>query len=44
MVNIALDALPVTACPAGDLDKNGMIVINELVTAVGNALNGCPGS
>jgi hypothetical protein len=32
----------VSACSAGDLNHDGMIVINELVTAVGSALNGCP--
>jgi hypothetical protein len=26
----------------GDCDGNGMVAINELVAAVGNALNGCP--
>jgi hypothetical protein len=43
LVNIALGSQPVSACPAGDLDHNGAIAINELVAAVGSALNGCPG-
>ena len=43
LVNIALDALPVSSCRAGDLDNNDAIAINELVTAVNSALGGCPG-
>ncbi len=28
----------------GDLDKSGAVTIDELVTVVGNALEGCEGS
>jgi hypothetical protein len=39
-VNIALTALPVSACPALE-DTNGEVDIAQLITAVDNALNGC---
>jgi hypothetical protein len=41
MVNISLDAAPVSACAAGDLNANGAITIDELVRAVNAAVNGC---
>ena len=44
MVNIALDVSPVSACTAGDANKDGVISVNEIVGAVNNALNGCPQS
>jgi len=41
MVNIALGNTPVTACDAGDANQDGQITIDEILTAVNNALNGC---
>jgi hypothetical protein len=31
-----------TLCEAGDASHDGQITINEILAAVGNALNGCP--
>jgi hypothetical protein len=42
MVNIALDALPVSACAAGT-NQDEPVTINEIVAAVRNILAGCPG-
>jgi hypothetical protein len=44
MVNIALGATGVAACPAADADQNGTVVIDEVLTAVNHALSGCPDS
>ena len=41
-VNIALGLAPLNICLALDADQSGSVEINELLTAVGNALNGCP--
>ncbi len=41
MVNIALEAKPVTACPAGDANGDGEVTVNEIIRAVNNALVGC---
>jgi hypothetical protein len=41
-VNIALDSQPIDRCPALDSSGNGGVEINELISAVSNALNGCP--
>lgn len=41
-VRIALGDERVEACPAGDEDHNGVVEIDELVSAVQRALNGCP--
>ena len=43
MVNIALGNAPITACDAGDANTDGEITIDEIFTAVNNALNGCNG-
>src|SRR6186997_1430676 len=40
-VNIALGATPLSFCPAFD-NGSGKVTIDILVTAVGNALRGCP--
>lgn len=40
-VNIVLGVLPPSACLAFDADRNGVVVVNELVRAVANALLGC---
>jgi hypothetical protein len=41
MVNIALGSGSVTECAAGDLDGDQQITVDEILTAVSNALNGC---
>ena len=43
MVNIALDNAAVSACEAGDKNQNGAITVDEILSAVNNALNGCLG-
>lgn len=40
-VNIALQHANVSACVSLDADANGAITVDELVAAVGHALNGC---
>jgi hypothetical protein len=37
----ATSGIPLPAC-CGDCDDSGEVTINELITAVNNALNGCP--
>lgn len=41
-VNLALGIAAIEQCAAMDANRDGMVVINELVTAVSNALTGCP--
>ena len=41
MVNIALGNTAVSACSAGDINRDGAITINEVLGAVNNALYGC---
>jgi hypothetical protein len=43
MVNIALGNADVSACRAGDASQDGQITVDEILTAVNNALNGCSG-
>ena len=43
MVNIALANQPPSACPAGDANADGAVTIEELISAVNNALMGCSG-
>jgi len=40
MVNIALGNAPVVTCAAGDANHDNEITIDEILTAVNNALNG----
>lgn len=40
-VNISTGAAPASACPAADRDGSLSVTIDELIAAVGNALNGC---
>jgi hypothetical protein len=40
-VNIALDVAPLSACSDFDADGSGDVSIAELITAVGNGLQGC---
>ncbi|MEO8603128.1 MAG: hypothetical protein ABI629_11185 [bacterium] len=42
LVNIALDAAPLSACTAGDIDHDGEIRVDEILAAVHVALTGCP--
>ena len=41
MVNIALGNAPASTCEAGDANHDGEITVDEILTAVSNALNGC---
>ena len=41
MVNIALGDAAATTCPAGDANDDNEITVDEILTAVNNALNGC---
>ena len=43
MVSVALDSTAVTACAAGDADGNGQVTVDEILTAVNNALSACHG-
>jgi hypothetical protein len=43
MVNIALGNADVLTCEPGDANHDGRITIDEILTAVKNALNGCGG-
>lgn len=43
MVNIALGRSQLPVCPNGDRDGDGTIAIDELVRAVGHALDACEG-
>jgi hypothetical protein len=42
MVNIVLGNANVDTCLAGDANRDGQITIDEILTAVSNALSGCP--
>ncbi len=42
MVNVLLGTLDVGGCRPGDANGDGTIAINEIVSAVANALDGCP--
>ena len=41
MVNVALGDLSVSACEPGDANHDGHVTVDEILTAVNNALNGC---
>jgi hypothetical protein len=41
MVNIALGNAAVTTCEPGDTNHDGQITVDEILTAVITALNGC---
>jgi hypothetical protein len=43
-VDISLGSAPPSACPGVDRNGDGHVTIDELIAAVGNALNGCPAS
>jgi hypothetical protein len=40
-VNVALENASIDACFAGDANHDGQITVDEILTAVNNALNGC---
>ncbi len=42
MVNIALGDAPLSVCLQGDANHDGSITVDEILTALDNALNGCP--
>jgi hypothetical protein len=42
-VNIALGNTPLDACPSYDVNGNGAVGVEELIVAVNNAAQGCPG-
>jgi hypothetical protein len=41
MVNIALGNAQLSTCPVGGANGSGDIAVNEIIQAVGYALNGC---
>ena len=41
MVNIALGNAPLLNCEAADANHDGQVTIEEILTALNNALNGC---
>jgi len=41
MVNIALGNAPISDCLPGDANQDGQVTVDEILTAVNNALNGC---
>jgi len=41
-VRISLGEGPISLCPAIDRNGSGEVTVDELVIAVGNALEGCP--
>jgi N-acetylneuraminic acid mutarotase len=43
-VAIALNRQPLDVCASFDANQDGKVAVNELVTAVHNALAGCPGT
>ncbi len=42
VVNIALHEADVALCSAGDANHDQQVTVDEILTAVNNALNGCP--
>src|SRR5574341_125944 len=42
MVNIALEIEPVASCLAGDINGDGHVFVDEIITGVNNLLDGCP--
>lgn len=42
MVNVALGSVNVSTCREGDVNRDSRITVDELLTGVDNALNGCP--
>jgi hypothetical protein len=41
MVNMAFGNADISACMAGDANKDGKITVDEILTAVNDALNRC---
>ena len=44
VIQIAAGQLPVSACPAADPNGDDQVSLEEVLQAVNNALDGCPGS
>jgi len=42
MVNISIEAQPLSRCVHGDLNRDGQITVEEIVIAVNAGLSGCP--
>jgi len=42
MVNIALGSAPVQSCDPGDANGDGQVTVDEILSAVKNALSTCP--
>ena len=40
-VNIALDELPLEACPDADVNGDGVVLVNEVIAGVSSALGQC---
>ncbi|HLA81379.1 MAG TPA: hypothetical protein VJP78_07165 [Thermoleophilia bacterium] len=43
MVNIGLGNADVATCLTGDANKDGTLTVDEILSAVNNALNACGG-
>lgn len=43
-VRIALEEMELSLCPIADADGDEAVRIPDLITAIGHALNGCPGT
>ncbi|HVO25627.1 MAG TPA: choice-of-anchor Q domain-containing protein [Candidatus Margulisiibacteriota bacterium] len=44
LIDLALQSPPTSGCPAGDINGDGQITIDEILVAVHNGLSGCPSS
>ena len=44
VIQIAAGQMPVSACPSADPNHDGQVSLEEVLQAVNNALDGCPGS
>jgi len=42
LVNIALGDQQPSACPFGGINPDGEVTVEQILTAVSNALHGCP--
>lgn len=41
LVGVALGLQPIGLCTAGDVDRNGVVTVDEILAAIRSALNGC---
>jgi hypothetical protein len=44
MIDIALGKTQISECLPSDVNDDGQITVDEILTAVNNALNGCDGA